>query len=111
MPDSSTQNPTNIPPIQTEQYTTPTTGSTINVTAARFVILIINPAGSLLALTIAFAGSPLNGDTLQMGSTQAVTTVTMSGGTIIGGLTSFVIGSSATYRYNSTASEWVKTGA
>lgn len=108
MADASTQNPANIPPVETEQYVTPTTGSTVNVTSARKVVLVINPAGSLLALTIAFAGSPVNGDTLQMGSTQAVTTVTMSGGTIIGGLASFVIGSSTTYRYNTTASEWVK---
>lgn len=93
------------------QYSAPTTGSTVTVQSTGHVRLLINPAGSLLALTISFPGSPSDGDVLQLGSTQAVTTVTMSGGTIVGGLTSFVVGSTATYCYSVTASEWVKIGS
>lgn len=93
------------------QYSAPTTGATVTVNGNGNIKLLINPAGSLLALTIAFPASPQDGDVLQLGSTQAVTTVTMSGGTIVGGLTSFVIGSSATYCYSTTAAEWVKIGS
>lgn len=93
------------------QYAAPTTGSTVTINSNGNVKLLLNPAGSLLALTIAFPASPSDGDMVTIGSTQAITTVTMSGGTIVAPLTTAVIGTSATFIYSATASSWVKTGA
>lgn len=92
--------------IPIKQYVTPTTGATVTANNNGYVVLFINPAGSLLALTIAFPAVPQDGDRLQITSSQAVTTVTMSGGTIIGALTSFVVGSKATFAYESTSTTW-----
>lgn len=97
--------------IPVKQYVTPTTGATITVNSNGFVKLLINPAGSLLALTITFPSTPSDGDVVNLGSTQAVTTLTMNGGTIVGGLASLAIGSTASYTYSSDASEWIKTSS
>lgn len=88
------------------QEVAPITGSTVNVNTNGNVVLLINPAGSLLALTIAFPASPTTGDRIEVSSSQAVTTVTMNGGTIIGAIASFVIGSKATYVYGGSAASW-----
>lgn len=94
--------------IPVKQYVAPVTGATVLVNANGFVRLVINPAGSLLALTVTLPANPTDGDTVVLGSTQAVTTLTMNGGTIIGGLSTLAIGSTATFVYNSDATEWVK---
>lgn len=96
--------------IPTIQYTTPTTGSTINVNATGHVQLIINPVGSLLALTVALPGSPSDGDVVNISSSQVVTTLTMSGGTIVGALTSLAVASFAEYLYSATAGVWFRKG-
>lgn len=96
--------------IPAVQYTTPTTGATITVNTTGHVRLIINPAGSLLALTVALPGSPSDGDILEMCSSQVVTTLTMNGGTIIGPLTSLAVATFAAYIFNSTAGQWFRIG-
>lgn len=96
--------------IPTKQYATPTTGSTVNINTNGYVRLRLNPAGSLLALTLALPSSPSDGDTVEIASTQAVTTLTMSGGTIIGALTTLVVGTFAVYEFNSDSSQWFRTG-
>lgn len=110
MADNSTQNPANIPPLQTMQYVTPTTGSTVTATAARNVMLLINPAGTLVALTLALNGSPLDGDIINLASSQVVTGFTMSGGTVIGPLTSLAVATFATYCYSASSSNWFRVG-
>jgi len=92
------------------QYVTPTTGSTVNVNDAGALTLLINPAGTLLALTIALNGSPTDGDRINLGSSQAITTLTMSGGTIVGPLTTAAVGTFASYQYNATSSSWFRVG-
>lgn len=92
------------------QYTTPTTGSTVTANTSGNVKLLLNPAGALLALTIALNGAPSDGDTLNISASQAITTLTMSGGTVIGPLTSAAIGTFAIYIYSSTSSNWFRTG-
>ena len=92
------------------QYATPTTGSTVTVGTTGYIQLVINPAGSLLALTVALPGSPQNGDVLELCSSQAITTLTMSGGTVIGALTTMAIGTFASYIFNSTAGQWFRNG-
>jgi hypothetical protein len=92
-----------IPQIQ---YATPTTGATVNVASNGFVKLLINPAGSLLALTVSLPSSPSDGDVLNLASTRAITTLSMTNGTVIGALTSMAIGTFATYMYHTTTNEW-----
>lgn len=82
----------------------------MNVNTNGAVTLLINPAGTILALTVALPGSPVDGDTVLISSTQAITTLTMSGGTVIGGLTTMAIGTYAKYQYHSTTSEWWRIG-
>lgn len=96
--------------VPTVQYSTPTTGSTVTVGSTGSTLLLLNPAGSLLALTISFPSTPSDGDKVQMGSSQAITTVTMSNGTVIGPLTTMAIGTFASYSYNATTSSWFRIG-
>lgn len=99
---------TYLPP--SVQYTTPTTGSTVNASVGSNVFLLINPAGTLVALTLALNGSPVNGDLLTISSTQIITGLTMSGGTIIGALTTMAVATFARYMYSSDASKWFRVG-
>lgn len=92
------------------QYSAPTTGSTVTVNTNGFVRLLLNPAGALLALTITLPGSPSDGDVAELASSQAVTTLTMNGGTIIGPLTTLAIGTFAKYTFSTTAASWFRTG-
>lgn len=83
---------------------TPTTGSTINLVNNR--MNIINPSGTLIALTLNFPASPSNNDFVEIKFTQAVGTVTYSGGTILGGITATSIGSYIKFTYDSGTSTW-----
>lgn len=96
--------------IPTVQYATPATGDTITANNTGNLNLLINPSGTLLALTLALNGSPSDGDIIRFGSSQAVTTFTMSGGTIIGPLTALAIATFASYMYSATAAKWFRVG-
>lgn len=96
--------------IPTVQYTTPGTGDTITASASGNVTLLINPSGALLALTVALNGSPSDGDVLTMGASQTVTTFSMTGGTVIGALTTLAAATFASYMYSATASKWFRVG-
>lgn len=96
--------------IPQKQYVTPTTGSTVSVNTNGRVILFINPAGTLLALTVALPSSPTDQDSVKVFSSQAITTLTMSNGTIVGPLTTMAIGTFAEYTYFSDTSSWARTG-
>lgn len=92
------------------QYSAPTTGSTITVGSSGHVKLLINPAGTLLALTVTLPASPQDGDIVSIGSSQIVTGLTMNGGTIIGGLTSLAVATFASFIFSSTANSWFRIG-
>lgn len=95
---------------KSEAIFTPLTGETITL-AHQDGVAIINPAGSLLALTITFASTSLeDGQLLTLTFRQAVTSLTLNGGTIIVPLTSAAIGSFATYRYNASDTTWDRVG-
>lgn len=96
--------------IPQKQYATPTTGQTVTVNSNGRVILFINPAGTLLALTVALPSSPSDQDSVRVFSSQAITTLTMSNGTIIGPLTTMSIATFAEYTYFSDTSSWARTG-
>lgn len=94
--------------IDTVQYETPTTGST--VTSNGKTQLILNPAGAILALTVVFPASPADGQRFGISSTQPITTLTLSGGTILAGLTTIGANGFAAWIYSNDASEWIRTG-
>lgn len=93
--------------IPTKQYTTPTTGATITVNSGGCINLVVDPAGTLATLTITLPASPSDGDVIDIMCTQIVTALTMNGGTIVGGLSSFAVGTASRYRYNSDSSKWI----
>lgn len=95
--------------VKSTQYETPATGATVTFAAGKEV-MTINPAGAILALTIAFPATPADGETRSFNSTQAVTTLTLSGGTFVGGLTSIALAGFATYVYSSGDSKWHRQG-
>lgn len=90
------------------QYATPTTGTTVTV-AESTTVLTINPAGALLALTVAFP-TGYDGRTVSFNCTQAVTTLTLSGGTFIGAPTTLGAGGFASFVYSSGDSKWHRQG-
>lgn len=92
------------------QYTTPTAGATVTVTAGRNVTVLLNPAGTLATLTVALQGSPVDGDIVTIGTSQIITVLTVSGGTLVGTLTTLALGGYATFQYNSTATKWFRIG-
>jgi hypothetical protein len=94
-----------IPQIQ---YATPVTGATVTANSNGAVRLLIDPTGTLATLTVTFPSSPSDGDTLQLGSSQIVTALTMNGGTIIGGLSSFAVGTAGMWVFSGTGSKWIK---
>lgn len=96
--------------VPTLQYAAPTTGQTVTVGSTGNTILLLDPAGTLLTLTLALPSSPSDGDAFLFASSQAVTSFTMSGGTIVGPLTSLAVASFAKYTFSSTASKWFRCG-
>lgn len=96
--------------VPTIQYAAPTTGSTVTIGSTGSTRLILNPAGTLVALTVAFPSTPSDGDYVSICSSQAITALTMSNGTVIGPLTTAAIGTFASYIYNATASSWFRIG-
>lgn len=83
---------------------TPTTGGT--VTAVAYNEEIINPAGTIAALTITLPSSPNNNDRVYLKFTQAVTTITYSGGTVVGLPTSASAGQQWYATYDLTDNKW-----
>jgi hypothetical protein len=85
------------------QYAAPTTGTT--VTAGNVEALIINPAGTLAALTVALPANPIDGQAFSMTTSQILTALTITG-TIVGTLTTLALGGAARWVYSATAAKW-----
>jgi hypothetical protein len=83
---------------------TPTTGGTVALVNNQ--TNIINPSGSLLALTVTLPSSPTNNDEVRIKFTQSVTTVTYSGGTVVDGITSPIAGGYVVLTYDSGTTSW-----
>jgi hypothetical protein len=96
--------------IPTKQYTTPATGNTVTVNSTGTTWLFLNPAGTLLTLTVTLPASPTDQDSVKIFSSQAITTLTINGGTIIGALTTMAIGTFSEYTLFSDTSNWARTG-
>lgn len=89
------------------QYATPTTGQTVVANGSG--ALIINPAGTLVALTVTFPASPADGQAFEILSTQIVTTMTLNGGTIASTLTTIGVNGAARWKYSASAATWLRS--
>lgn len=82
---------------------TPTTGQTVTLVKNRYNI--INPAGALLALTVALPAAN-NNDLVYIKFTQNVTTLSYSGGTVSDAITAPTIGSLIVLVYDLGTNIW-----
>lgn len=91
-------------------YSTPTTGQTV-VAAATTQVLVIEPAGLLLALTVTFPSTPATGQTFRlMFGANGVTGLTVGAGaaTIRGTITTGTADTSSGWIYRSTNTTWYR---
>ena len=109
---TQTLDSTAVEPTIVKTIYTPTTGSTISLSQARRQMALINPSGSLLALTINLPSSPNDNDIVVIGSSKAVTTLTISSSpaSTILPFTSLVIVSFARYVYDASSTSWFRVG-
>lgn len=97
-----------IPNVVVTQYATPTTGQT--VTASSGVnALLLDPSGTLLALTVVLPSGPVDGQVFMIGCSQIITTLTITG-TIVGTLTTFALGGFARFCYSGSGAKWFRVG-
>jgi len=104
----------NASQVSTQQRAVPTTGQTVTVTQtnAPRINLVIDPAGTLVALTVAFPTGAFDGQVISFMTTQALTglTLTTVTGTLVGALTTAALNAFATYVWNATTSVWYRIG-
>lgn len=94
------------------QPVTPTTGQTVVATPDNNDrIMWITPAGTLAALTITFPADATSqlGQIFGFGSTQIVTVLTLSGATILNGLTALAVNDAKQF-VKVAAGTWAKFG-
>lgn len=92
------------------QYATPTTGQTVTAAATDNYILI-NPAGTLVALTVVLPPTPYDKQEVTIATSQIITGFTLtSAKSVLSALTTMALGGFATYKYNSTADFWFRVG-
>lgn len=83
---------------------TPITAGTVALVNNQYNI--INPSGSLVALTVNLPSSPANNDCVFIKFTQAVTTVTYGNGTVVDGITAPTAGGLTVLVYDSGTTSW-----
>lgn len=93
------------------QTSVPSTGGTVSLTREKVVYAIIRPAGTLATLTVNMPSNPQHGDEVVITSEQILTALTLGNGTIIGAVTSLVVGGFARYIYTTEGSaKWFRVG-
>lgn len=96
--------------LQSYDYQVLTTGFSYTFPAGTQV-LIINPAGTLATGTITMPSTPADGMTVRFSSSQIITALTVSpnsGQSIVGAVTSLVLGGSAQYLYRQSNTTWYR---
>lgn len=83
----------------------PLTTETVTILATQNRV-IINPAGTIAAATIVFPTGSFDGQTLDITSTKAITTVTTSGATLVTALTAMTAGQKLRYIWSATLAKW-----
>jgi len=103
---------TTIEPISIKNIYVPTTGSSILLNQARNQRVLLNPAGSLLSLTITFPDAPVDGDIIVISSSQAITTLTINGNgkTVNSALASLSLGGFGRWCFDSSVNIWFRIG-
>jgi hypothetical protein len=92
------------------QYAAPTaTGFSVTI-AQNNTHLILTPAAGYAAGTIVLPASPVDRDEFLLTSTQAVTTITYSGGTVIGAATGIAANGFARFKFDALLSRWYRIG-
>lgn len=99
---------TTIPNVVGTQYAQPTTGQTVTANAG-VNALFLDPAGTLVALTVVLPANPVDGQVFMMGASQIITSLTITG-TIVGTLTTLALGGFARFCYSGSASKWFRVG-
>lgn len=93
------------------QYASPLTGSTVAITRTDAdTWLVLTPAGTINALTIALPAAPVDRLEVGVSSSQTVTNLTLSGGTVINGPATIGTGDGRTFRlrYEGVAGAWYR---
>lgn len=94
--------------VVSTQYSQPTAGQTVTASTG-INMLFVDPAGTLLTLTIVLPASPVDGQVFNIACSQIITTLTITG-TIVGTLTTMALGGYARFVYSATASKWFRAG-
>lgn len=96
--------------LNSKQIFTPTTGSTVAVANADGDIrVLLNPAGTLATLTLAFPSIPKDGQKLEISTSQILTVLTMTSfSTILSALTTLGINGFAGWVYDSSTAKWFR---
>jgi hypothetical protein len=96
---------------QKVQYATPLTGETHTVDDDADVV-VMQPAGTIAALTLNMPASPFDGQEVAFASTQVITALTMSGNgkTLLGALTAGSANGFAKWRYRAATTTWYRVG-
>jgi hypothetical protein len=99
-------------PIIQYQYTTPLTGTSIQIgssaNGAPAQALVLNPAGTIAALSVVFPAGVVDGFKLTISSSQIITALTLSGATISNPLTAMTAGQVASYVWVAQAASWFR---
>lgn len=91
------------------QYIVPTSGQTI-VMPNGMSALVLQPAGLLASLTVTLPSAPIDGQRIVITSTAAITILTVNGGTIYGGLSSFTLNGYERFIYSASLGGWSRSG-
>lgn len=89
------------------QRSVPTSGGTVTSTSnVGHLTSVIEPAGTLATLTIVLPANPVDGQKVTYATTQTLTAVTWSGGTLGISKSGFSAGERVTFTYLASQSKW-----
>jgi hypothetical protein len=90
-------------------YFTPLTGTTVQYPNATSDV-ILDPAGTLAALTVAFPTNPADGQNIVVSTSQTITTLTLTAtvGTVLNAPATLVAGTAFEYKYLLTQNKWFR---
>lgn len=89
---------------RTERFV-PTTGQTIAPTSA-CGLAVVEPAGTLAALTVTFPANPAEGQQFRVFTSQALTAITWTGGTVVGAPSTLAANGAASFEYSAVTGKW-----
>lgn len=96
---------------ETVAVVTPLTGTSYTVPDNTEIVLV-NPAATIAAWTVAMPAGPYNGQRVTMSFKEVITTLTMTaaGTTLRAPLTAAAVGGFATWRYRAADTTWYRVG-